>query len=292
MKNLILLMLTVCLSGGLMAQGNYKKKKRRSDYFGGAPSSRDLSEMRNFGLQITVGPNYTFTRLKNPLQESSADAATRYNYTLDPSGRFGGFIGIGMVHYRMKKPSFLKKNIIHYIDWGLGFDLIGGKQKTTINYLDAGGTTVGTADGDAAFYNGYAYGRLTAHRLLKLSSKVHLDYGLGFNLNYAVMKDSDQDPVYIADNERFQKDFLAQIHAQLGVNIRISRGDYLVPGIWAPVIGAYEWNSARPTIQWFSSNYWPVHFQVKWLHSFTKKSSGCNTGSPEDRKRSEEYMNR
>lgn len=292
MRNLILAALVLGFSGGISAQSLYKQKKRRSDYFGGSPSSRSLSEMRNFGLQITLGPNYTFTRLSNPTIESPADAGNRYNYTLDPSGRLGGFIDIGMVHYRMKKPAFLKKSIVHYIDWGLGFDYIGGKEKTTIDYLDAAGATVSTAEGTAQFYNGYVYGRLTAHRLLKMTSKTHLDYGLGFNLNYAVLKNSEISDVYIATNERYQTDFLAQVHAQLGVNIRIARGDYIVPGIWAPVLGAYEWNSGKPTIQWFSSNYWPVHFQVKWLHSFTRKSNGCNTGSPEDRQRNQDYMNR
>lgn len=271
-----------------VADAQYKPKKKRSDFFGGA---QDYRELRNYGLQITFGPNYTFTRLRNKTIAVDPSSGQRYNYTHDPSGRLGGFIEIGMVHYRMKKPSFLKRNIIHYVDWGIGFDYIGGKETTTINYLDPLGAVASTATGEGKFYNGYLYGRFTAHRLLKLTDKLHLDYALGLNANYAVLGQNEKyKDAFLPQTQTFQKPFMFQVHAQLGLNIRLHRGDYLVPGLWAPVLGVYEWNSGRPTIQWYSSNYWPVHLQLKWLHNFSRKSTGCNTGSPEDRKRNEEYM--
>lgn len=263
------------------------KKKRRSDFFGGAEDYRDL---RNYGLQISFGPNYTFSRMTNPVIESDSPT-DRYNYVQDPSGNPGGFVDIGMVHYRMKKPKFLKRNIIHYLDWGVGFDYIGGKEKTTVNYLDPTGNVVSTDEGKGSFYNGYVYGRLTVHRLLKLGEKTHLDYGLGINGNYAVMgQNQNYSGFSLPATQTFQDPLLAQVHAQLGINIKLRRGDYLVPGIWAPIIGAYQPNAGKPTIQWYSSNYWPVHFQFKWMHNFGKKSNGCNTGSPEDQKRNKEYM--
>jgi hypothetical protein len=270
------------------AQKSRKSKKKRSDFFGGAEDYRDL---RNYGLQITFGPNYTFTRLNNETVSMTPETGQRYNYVQDPAGRLGGFIDVGMVHYRMKKPSFLKKNIIHYLDWGIGFDYIGGREKTTIDYLDPLGDIASTAEGEGKFYNGYLYGRVTFHRLLKMSEKLHLDYGLGINANYAILEGTqDYDGAVVPDNQVFQRPFMLQVHAQLGVNIRLRRGDYLVPGIWAPVIGAYEWNDAKPTIQWYSSNYWPVHLQLKWLHNFSKKSNGCNTGTDADKQRNKEYM--
>jgi hypothetical protein len=271
------------------AQKSYKQKKRRSDFFGGAEDYRDL---RNYGIQLSFGPNYTFTRLHNETIEVSPETGQRYNYVQDPAGRLGGFIEIGMVHYRMKKPGFLKRNIIHYLDWGIGFDYIGGREKTTINYLDPFGDVASTAESEGKFYNGYVYGRITVHRLLKLTEKLHLDYGLGLNANYAVIGQNEEydGTAFIAETQTFQRPFMFQVHAQLGLNIKLRRGDYLVPGLWAPVLGAYEWNSGKPTIQWYSSNYWPVHFQLKWMHNFAKKSNGCNTGSEEDRKKNKEYM--
>ena len=285
----LFLLLSVFTVNLAEAQKTHKPKSRRSDFFGGPKDYRDL---RNYGLQFSFGPNYTFTRLNNKTIDVSPESGQRYNYMFDPSGRLGGFAEIGMVHYRMKAPKFLKKNIIHYLDWGVGFDYIGGKEKTTINYLDPFGDVASTSVGEGKFYNGYVYGRLTVHRLLKLNDKLHLDYGLGINGNYAVLgQNKDYDGTVLPQTQVFQKPFQLQLHAQLGLNIRLRRGDYLVPGLWAPVLGAYEWNSGRPTIQWYSSNYWPVHLQVKWMHNFTKKSkNGCNTGTDEERKKNEEYM--
>lgn len=275
----------------LTSTAAHAQKKKRSDYFGGGKSVRDYTEMRNYGLQITFGPNYTFTKKVNKTIAINPVSGQRYNYTFDPSGRLGGFIDIGMVHYTMRKPKFFKKNIIHYVDWGLGFDYIGGKETTTVNYLDPAGNVASTVEGNGAFYNGYVYGRVTAHRLLKLADKLHLDYGLGINANYAVLgQNKNYKDFSLPETQVFQKPFQLQLHAQLGFNIRLRRGDYLVPGIWAPVLGAYEWNSGKPTIQWYSSNYWPVHFQVKWLHSFLKKSNGCNTGTDAERQKNKEYM--
>lgn len=287
--------LLTCLSLSLLvavsvdAQKSIKTKKRKSDFFGGAEDYRDL---KNYGLQITFGPNYTFTRLNNETVSVTPESGGRYNYVQDPQGRLGAFVDVGMVHYRMKKPKFLKKNIIHYLDWGVGFDYIGGKETTTIDYIDALGNVASTAEGQGKFYNGYLYGRLTVHRLLKLTDKLHLDYGLGINAHYNILEGSREynTPTVIAENQVFQKPLVLQLHAQLGVNIKLRRGDYLVPGIWAPVLGAYEWNNAKPTIQWYSSNYWPVHLQLKWLHNFAKKSNGCNTGTDADRQRNKEYM--
>lgn len=289
---IIHLLLIVCFTSSLQAQNVYRKKKKKSDFFGGA---RDVRDLRSYGLQITVGPNYTFTKLKNETHESDPAMAQRFNYTQDPMGSFGGFIDIGMVHYRMKAPKlkFMNgKNLIHYVDWGIGFDYIGGKEKTTVNNIDALGNVVSTVEGNGNFYNGYAYGRFTAHRLKKLSEKTHLDYALGLNGNYAVMgQNKGYAGAVILESQRFQQPFQLQIHAQLGINIKLRRGDYLVPGIWAPVLGLAEWNKGKPTIQWYSSNYFPVHAQLKWLHNFAKKSkNGCNTGSDSERKKNDEYM--
>lgn len=286
-KYVLTVAVLLCAFAGISQKSRNLNGKSRKDFFGGA---RDIGELSQHGLQVSFGPNLTLTRLHNPVQ-SGNDGIRPISYTIDPISRPGGFIEIGMVHYRMKKPAWLKKNIIHYIDWGIGFDYISGSQQTNISYLALSGTELSAASGMADFHNGYIYGRITAHRLLRITDNLHFDYGLGLNANYQVLSQSVHAPEYITAGERYQQPFIFQVHAQIGLNIRLSRGNYLVPGIWAPVLGAYEWASGRPTIAWFNSNYYPVNFQLKWLHNFKKRrGNGCNTGTDEDRKRNEEYM--
>lgn len=302
MRNLLVVLLAIGFAFPALSQKSRKfNGKSRKDYFGGAEDYRDITKN---GLQISFGLNYTFTRLSDQTY-SGVDAALGdrpYDATIDPSGRIGGFIDVGMAHYRLKPSRVLAAcyklrgekgsvkwigaNLIHRIDWGLGFDYIGGTEKTTVDY-----TTFNiTNESQGKFYNGYLYGRITADRFTKMGDKWHLETGLGLNFNYNILPGSKNLDNGVYAPQVFQKNFLTQLHGHIGFNYKIRRGDYLVFGFYLPAIGIYESNRLKPTIQWYSSNYWPVHLQVKWIHHFTKKSKGCNTGTPEDRKRNEEYM--
>ena len=303
MNRFLVILLATLLANGAYSQ-YYKPKKHRRDYFGGAEDYRDISKI---GLQITFGPNYTFTRGKNETF-TGTDAATNrpISYEIDPNGRIGGFADIGLAHYRFKPSRVLAAiykmrgdkgeikwigaNLFHRLDWGLGFDYIGGTEKTTTNYLDLNGNPTSTVEGQGKFYNGYLYGRVTVDRFTLLGERWHLETGFGFNFNYVLLKGSQDYSAPVFAEQKFQKNFLTQLHGHLAFQYRVRRGDYLILGSYIPAIGIYEPNRLKPTIQWFSSNYWPVHFHLKWIHHFTKKSNGCNTGTPEDRKRNEEYM--
>lgn len=282
------------------AQKSSKYGKSRKDFFGGAEDYRDISKN---GLQISFGPNYTLAPKTQQFSGSDPLLGDRpFDATVDPSGRLGGFIDIGMAHYRLKSSKVLGAiykmrkdnkpikciggNLIHRIDWGLGFDYIGGAEKTLLTYPTFNLTT----ESKGKFYNGYLYGRVTADRFTQLNDKWHLETGLGLNFNYNILPAPKTGYITPSAPLRFQKDFMAQLHGHLGFNYKIRRGDYLIFGFYLPAVGFYEWNKAKPTIQWYSSNYYPLHLQVKWIHHFTKKSNGCNTGSPEDRKRNEEFM--
>lgn len=291
-KLLFTLSLITCFSIVSFSQKKFQQKKSRKDYFGGPIDYRNLS---NMGLQISFGPNYTVTHKALPAQVVDGGAG-RYNFKQQAGGRLGGFAEIGMVHYRMKPskfPGLNGKNLIHLLDWGIGFDYIGGREKTTINYLDSVGGTASTSTGKGAFYHGFVYGRVTFQRNKKISGdgSKHLNYGVGLNGHYAVMgRNQSYTGAVETSNQVFQDPLMIQFHATLGITVRLNRGDYLVPGVWAPLAGLYKAKEGKPSIHWYSNTYWPIHFQLKWLHSFTKKSSGCNTGSDADRKKNEEYM--
>ena len=282
------------------AQSRNMRGNSKKDFFGGARDYRDITKN---GLQISFGPNYTLTR--NKITEVPGMDVNNRPYTsyIDPSGRFGGYIDIGMAHYRLKSSKLLEKrqdnrkkkekegrdligaNLIHRIDWGVGFAYIGGKEYTRVDHQDALGNFAYSEEGEGKFYNGYLYGRVTADRFTKLGDKWHLETGLGLNFNYAILEGSRvySGPVYVV--QKFQMNFLTQFHGHLGFNYKIRRGDYLIFGFYLPIIGIYEMNKLKPTIQWYSSNYYPASLQIKYIHHFTKKSKGCNTPSEGDKEK-------
>lgn len=302
----ILLTSAILLSSMLLfAQRDLTPGKNRSKVVGGAQDYRDITK---HGLQISFGPNYTLTKSKNT-EFSGTDISGRpIKAIVDPAGSLGGFINVGMAHYRLKPSRFwgalakknpdgffgkrVKSNLFHRFDWGLGFDYIGGREKTTIEMYNPFNELVSSTDYKDKFYNGYLTARFTADRFTKVADRWHLETGLGFNFNYNIL--SAEKSGYAPESPatlRFQKDFMAQIHTHIGMNYRVRKGDYLTFGLFLPIIGAYEMNKLKPTIQWFSSNYYPAHLQVKWIHHFTKKVKGCNTpGSEEDKKRNEEFL--
>ena len=305
MKQIIILGIILSITPLMAQKSRDFSGKSRKDYFGGAEDYRDITKN---GLQISLGPNFTFTRSQNS-EYSFTDEMGRPRVSIvDPAGSVGAFINVGMAHYRLKPSRFwgalakknpdgffgrrVKSNLFHRFDWGLGFDYIGGREQTTIEIYNPFNELVGTEEYEDKFYNGYLTARFTADRFTQVGDRWHLETGIGFNFNYNLL--SAPQTIYAPGSPapwKFQKDFMAQIHGHIGMNYKIRRGDYLTFGLFLPAIGVYEMNKLKPTVQWFSSNYYPAHLQVKWIHHFTKKPKGCNTpGSEEDRKRNEEYL--
>ncbi len=299
----VLAIVCLTLAGTSFAQSRNLRGKSRKDFFGGA---RDYRQLTKDGIQISVGPNYTFTNPKIT-EYSGTDANGRpVTAQVDPIGKPGAFIEIGAAHYRLKKSRVLdawyKKrgdkgeikwigaNLFHRLDWGLGFNYIGGSERTRFELFNPGTGASSFDESTGSFYNVYLTARVTIDRFTKIADGWHLETGLGLNFLFNALPAPKAPYAPTVAPLKFQQDFMAQFHLHLGFTRTIRRGDYLTFGFLVPAIGIYEPNRARPTIQWFSSNYWPVQFQIRWIHHFTKKSNGCNTGTPEDRKRNDEYM--
>jgi hypothetical protein len=281
-----LIIVATCLS--TVAQRDLTPGGRRGDTFG----TRDFRNLNNYGLQVSFGPTYMMTRQTNPSVKME-NGTMPYQYTHDPIGEIGIFAEIGMSHYPMK-PSifkFLKHRLVSYYDWGLGFKYFGGSEATTIDYTDAQGAIDSTTSGSGQFYNGYGFGRFTLHKMFSLGKRHFIDNGLGLNIDYRVIDGNrNYKDAVMASTQTFHNSLVAQVHYELGIGFKLKRGSYLILGAQTPILGIQDWNGGNPGLKWYSSNYWPILFKVKYIQLFEKKSKGCNNGSDEDRKRNKEYM--
>jgi hypothetical protein len=297
MHKLILIFLTLCISGGLIAQKNLRPgtSKKRSQVFGGA---EDFSSYKPNGLQFSFGPTYTLTSRKNEtIKPDSLYNGQRFRYQQDPSGLLGLALDIGMAHFPMKTPRFTIAGkpfrLLSYWDWGLGVKLYGGKEQTLVEYTDATGNLVISSEtGEGKFYNTYASAHITAHKIFYFKNpKFFIDNGLGVNGDYRIVQGSQQYAgIHFTENQRFQKNLAVQLHYDLGFGIKLKKGSYFIPSVSTPILGFYEWNGGTPAIKWFSSDYWPITVKAKFIFLFKQKSNGCNTGSAEDQKKNKEYM--
>lgn len=275
MKNWFRLILLLLLTGNVVAQRDLTPGKKR-DAFG----KTDYRMLRNYGLQVQFGPTLGLSKKINTLY--TADPTTdgfRGTYTHDPTVRMGFYIEAGLAHFPTKQSKLsqkLKKAIISYYDWGIGYKHLGGKEITTIDYMDVDGNIVSTEEGKGKFYNGYLYGRFSIHKNFHFSEMFYLDNGLGVNLDYRIVNGSrDYSGAVLPTTQYFHKPFVAQLHYSLGLGIRLNRGKYLIPGVLAPIVGFYEWNKGNPSLKWFSSKYYPLYPHIKFIYVFEKKSKGC-----------------
>ena len=276
-------LLLICFSSVAQRDLTHRKKNKRTDVFGGA---LDVRSLKNYGLQINGGPTYQFTRLHSTPVYDDNDGRP-FDYTITPKGRLGLFFDIGTAHFPISTPkfTFIKKRFISYYDWGFGAKLLRGKESVDITYVDGN-----TSHGEGALFNGYVSLRGTAHKNIYFKEKYFLDNGIGVNLDYRFMNNplSYTKGVQSPAIHSFHEPFIAQIHFEIGLGIKKRRGTYIIPGIQIPILGIA--GNAAP--HWFSSNYWPILFKVKYINLFEKKKSktSCNQGSEDDRKRNKEFM--
>ena len=291
-KFLFLIILFIGFLNPLFSQRDLTQTKRKQAF-----GARDFRELKNHGFQISIGPTYMLTKKANPTYYTE-DSIRPFNYSFDPKGLVGIFAEIGMAHYPDKPLADVKlklfgHRIISYYDWGLGFKYLGGTEKTSIQYLNSAGKIINTDTGEGRFYNGYAYGRFTAHHNFYINKQFFVDNGFGVNFDYRVMEGNKgyKDAV-LPTTQYFHKEFVAQLHYDLGFGIRLKRGSYLIPGVQLPILGIYEFDKANPRLKWYSSQYRPILFKIKyiWLLEKKKSKNGCGQGSEEDRKANDQYM--
>lgn len=291
-----IVILVLLFSVTVLGQRDFTPSKKR-DAFG----TRDLRNLRNYGLQFQLGATDYLTRLSNKqIDATTTTDGFRGNYTHDPYGKIGIYGEVGMFHFPKKRSKLslaLKTVLVSYYDWGVGFKYFRGGENIHVNYLDVAGQLVSETDDAYNFTNGNVYGRFSIHKNIHFKkhrdekTNFFLDNSLGINIDYRVLTSSDTyTATYasITQNELYTKPLQIQLHYGLGLGFRLKRGSYLIPGVRLPLLGYHsavpvvgdsgkgDNYFGRPSMHWYSSRYWPILIHVKYMFLFEKKAKkGC-----------------
>lgn len=278
---LTLFLLVIFFSTSVSAQ--YVPANKRKQFYGNKRIQQPLyrwvtGDYAKHGIQLSFGPTYTFTKngaVNDEFQIASQNAGsdTLIRFSQEAKGRIGLFAEVGMVHIT-KRP----RKIVHYYDWGIGFKLYGGRELTETNIYDDRDTLIGSLDGEGEFYNGYVYGRFSAHSVFQFNPHLFLDNGIGVNVDYAVMNgNTAYNGFQVTNNEKYQGDLIGQLHYSIGLGIkpRADKGFFFIPSVELPVLGIHEWNGGTPAIHWFSSKYYPAMFKLKFVWLFKRDPNRC-----------------
>lgn len=296
MKHLIILGLLFS-SHLLIAQRDLTPSKKR-DAFG----TRDFRNLSHTGLQIQLGPTYMFTKKQGVDSLNPMETGYRGNYSFDPDGKVGFYGELGLFHFPKKDNLF--SLLVTYWDWGLGMKYFRGSEGIHLDRTDALGNVVSEDDNVYKFGHGNVYGRISLHRHFMMVKNWFLVTSLGLNFDYRLITAGDNDYNWdpMTDESSFYKPFYAQMHAGLGFCYRLKRGSYLTLGARTPVLGyesftpnidgsgQKESRFGNPAFNWYSSKYWPVLFQVKYMFLFEKRQKGCKGAEIRDED-AERYRN-
>jgi len=298
--------LLIVLSFGLTAtaQRDLTPGSRKKAFGGG----RSFKDYNLYGLQFELGATFLMNRLNNPqIDATQTTDGFRGNYTFDPKGRIGAYAEIGMFHFPKKFPKLKiskEKSIVlvSYFDWGLGFKYFRGAENVELNHVDIGGFTTSSEEHTYSMTNGNVYGRFSLHKNVYFKPKrrkkklnFYLDNSLGINFDYRILQTSDDYSLYaITDNQQYYKPLHVQMHYGLGFGFSPRQAMFIIPGVRIPILGyqsmattvggSDKGNSAfgKPSLHWFSSRYWPILFNVKFMFAFPKKQKGCAGGITND----------
>lgn len=265
--SILFLVIITCSFG----QGGFKKGSKGNDYI----------VVTNDGIQFSFGPTYLMPS-KAISGEITDNSGARGIYDIKPKGNLGFFAEFGMAHFPKWKgipiKPLKKSRILDYVDWGVGYRQYSGEESTTIQFKNALGEVVSTQTGNGEFRNGYLYGRISAHSLIYFGKKkidkarkYFIDQSLGLNFDYNLFpgnKDYKDNFSQYQKELNFQKPLMVQMHYSLGVGIRLNRAWMMIPGAQVPILGIHQWNGFNAKMNWFSSQYWPVQAQLKFIKLF------------------------
>jgi hypothetical protein len=210
-------------------------------------------------------------------------------YSLDPAGKLGFNAEFGYTYFPLWKgigiPALKKSRILDYIEGGLGFKQLAGKEETHIDFKNALGQITNSEDGLGKFRNNFVYFRTSFHSIVFVgkakidkSRKYYIDNALGFNLDFNIIQGNKtyEDPgLSYTPVMKFHNPFVAQMNYSLGFGIRLDRAWMFIPTVNLPIIGFYQWNGMNARMNWFSSQYWPIQLSFKFMKLREKTRSSC-----------------
>jgi len=293
----------ICIVGLILAsqafsQGGFVKSEKKGN---------DYMVVSNHGIQFSIGPTYSFHT--KPIQgELTASNGARGNYSITPKSQLGIYAEFGMVHFPKWKgtpiKALKKSRIIDYFDWGFGYSLIRGKEETEITYKNAFGDVISKQNEYGELKNGYVYGRYSAHSLVYFGKKKivkvrkhFIDNSIGFQFSYCASPGTSE-----YSNNNFYPNFsprnyeglndeklAAQFVYSLGVGIRLNKAWMFVPSVTLPIVTVNNWDGFNAYFDWYSSGYWPIQAQVKFIKLFEKPNKCGVYSTPEDKEMQKQY---
>ncbi|HQW05011.1 MAG TPA: hypothetical protein PLV08_02225 [Flavobacteriales bacterium] len=255
---LIIILASLSLSG--WSQGLMQRKR---------PDIIPLDgQARRIGFYVAPGLTFTLPRFKDKEEEVYRSGDTSYTTTYDPNGRLGLYLEAGLSWYT-RDPV-----IVDYLDLGVAYKNLRGAEKYTGQYQRADSVAELTAEG--AFAERMITLHFNANKFIPTWRYQFVQLTLGANADYRLGSSQDHTGDPILNEHQFPPDLWTQLHFKLGYGFKITGNMLLIPAIETPIFSVLPEDGNRfGALQWFSSNYRPLIFSVRFLFLRARKGFDC-----------------
>ncbi|MBK9288153.1 MAG: hypothetical protein IPN38_10835 [Flavobacteriales bacterium] len=259
MKRSLLIFLLVLSGLSAMAQGRYDRKRKDIIPLDG--------QAKRIGWFIGPGITWTHSRIKNSEEEVFRNADTSYLATYDPAGRIGLYLEGGLTWYT-RDPV-----IVDYFDVGLAYKNLRGSE-SYVGTLTRG-DSVAEVTREGTFAERLLTFNANANKFIPTFDYQFVQLSLGANVDYRLGSDYEHTGDPLLNGHAFPPDLMAQLHFKLGYGFKLTGNLILIPAIETPIFSIVPEDEGFGELQWFSSQYRPIIFSVRFLFLRARDGFDC-----------------
>ena len=248
-------------------------------YYKGKPIYEYNQRVSKIGVHGAVGATTTFGTPDKNAGEYENKAQTNFGYLFE----------VGMIHI-MKPKVVNATRVLHFVDWAIGIEDYRGQEETRF-YVDPNQQYNYDVQGEGNFTSGYAMANVHINGILRINTYNFLNFSLGGFFKYQIYGSTAYEGYQNQDSPYNQGNILAGLDFRLGWGIKMTDQWFLVPFVEVPIMNFYEWNGAKPTFQYFSSEWMPMKFGIRLGYLFKQDPNKCSDGDANSRRMSEKYQN-
>jgi len=255
----LVIVLSVC-SLGAKAQGLMDRKRTDLIPLDG--------QVRRIGFYLAPGLTYTLPRFKDSEEEVFRSGDTSYVTTYDPNGRLGLYAEGGISWYT-RDPV-----IVDYLDLGIAYKNLRGRELVQGRYTIA--DTTAELAGEGEFAERLLSIHFNANKLIPTWRYQFVQLSLGANADYRLGSSYTHTADSALNAHAFPSDLWGQVHFKVGYGFKLTGRLFVIPSVETPVFSVVPEDNGRfGQLQWFSSNYRPLIFSVRFLFLRARKGFDC-----------------
>lgn len=225
-------------------------------------------QARRIGFYLAPGFTYTLPRFKDSEEEVFRSGDTSYVATYDPNGRLGLYAEGGISWYT-RDPV-----IVDYLDLGIAYKNLRGRELVQGRYTIA--DTAAELAGEGEFAERLLTVHFNANKFIPTWRYQFVQLSLGANADYRLGSAYTHTADSALNAHTFPPDLWGQVHFKVGYGFKLTGRLFVIPSIETPVFSVVPEDDGRwGQLQWFSSNYRPLIFSVRFLFLRARRGFDC-----------------